>query len=126
ARWISYCFAGVAPMPSQAEMAEGVARARAMRAGPPAVPMHVAALGFARNAGVDPDLSARPDLERALLFGPLSAVSFRLDGADALPDAALRVQGAAAAFGAVTHPAFTAEEQAIRGLVRREALSSAA
>lgn len=126
ARWISYCFAGVVPMPSQAEMAEGVARAKAMRAGPPSLPMHVAALGFARHAEVEPDLSARPDLERALLFGPLSAVSFRLDGADALPDAATRVQGAAAAFGAVAHPAFTAEEQAIRGLVRREALSSAA
>ncbi len=126
ARWISYCFAGVVPMPSQAEMVEGVERAKAMRAGPPAVPMHVAALGFARHAGVEPDLSARPDLERALLFGPLSAVSFRLDGADALPDAVGRVQGAAAAFGAVTHPAFTGEEQAIRGLVRREALSSAA
>ncbi len=126
ARWISYCFAGIVPMPSQAEMAEGVARAKAMRAGPPALPMHVAALGFARNAGVEPDLSARPDLERALLFGPLSAVSFRLDGTDALPDGVGRARGAAAAFGAVTHPAFTAEEQAIRGLVRREALSPAA
>lgn len=126
ARWIGYCFAGIVPMPSQAEMAEGVARARAMRAGPPALPMHVAALAFARNAGVEPDLSARPDLERALLFGPLSAVSFRLDGADALADAARRVQGAAAAFGAIAHPALTAEEQAIRGLVRREAMSPAA
>lgn len=32
------------------------------------------------NAGCKPDLSARPDLFKKLMFGPLYALQYRLDG----------------------------------------------
>jgi len=97
-----------------------------MRAGPPSMPMHIAALTFARNAGVEPDVQIWPELERALLFGPLSAVSFRLSGPDALAEAPARTQQAAAAFGAITNAEFSAEELAIRSLIGNGAVSTAA
>ena len=49
---------------------------------------------LAREAGVEPDPGRWPRLARALLFGPQSPASFRLDGPDALPDAARRVRKA--------------------------------
>jgi dimethylaniline monooxygenase (N-oxide forming) len=57
------------------------------------------ALLFARRAGVEPDLERWPDLRRALLSGPLSPVSFRLEGPHSLGDAAARVAAEAAACG---------------------------
>jgi dimethylaniline monooxygenase (N-oxide forming) len=72
--------------------------------------MHTTARAFAAAAGVDPDVAAWPALARALLFGPLSPSSFRLSGRDALPDAPLRVEQDAAAFGAITSPGLTAEQ----------------
>jgi hypothetical protein len=74
-------------------------------------------LAFAQNAGVEPNPKAWPDLERALLAGPLSAVSFRLDGPDALPDAAARTRAAASAFGCITSETFTSEENRMRAIV---------
>jgi hypothetical protein len=59
------------------------------------VPTQVMALQFARLAGVEPTLSRWPELERALLFGPLSPASFRLEGPDALADAPQRTLAAA-------------------------------
>jgi dimethylaniline monooxygenase (N-oxide forming) len=56
---------------------------------------------FARAAGVGPDLEQWPQLAKALLFGPLSPVSFRLSGRDSLPGAAERVAEEAKAFGAI-------------------------
>lgn len=126
ARWISYCFAGLRPMPSQAEMRDGVARSRAMRAGPPSMPMNAAALMFAGHAGVEPNPGEWPDLERALLFGPLSAVSFRLTGPDALGDAKARSQEAARTFGAITGTEFTAEERGLCEMLGRRLITSAA
>jgi len=126
ARWISHCFAGLQPMPSQAEMREGVTRSKAMRAGPPSMPMNAAALMFAANAGVEPDPAKWPKLERALLFGPLSAVSFRLTGPDALGEAETRSQQAATAFGAISGAEFTAEEHGICTMISRQAATSAA
>ena len=64
--------------------------------------MHVMAIMFARLAGVEPNLDANPELRRALLFGPLSPASFRLEGPDALEDAPIRTAQAAAAFGHIT------------------------
>ena len=74
------------------------------------VPMHVAAVMFARLAGVEPDLTRWPDLLRALVFGPLAPAGFRLEGPDALPDAPQRMAAAAAAFGAITSPTLTPME----------------
>ncbi|MCB9295530.1 MAG: hypothetical protein H6559_20755 [Lewinellaceae bacterium] len=52
-----------------------------------------------------------PELTRALLFGPQSPASFRLDGPDALPDAAQWVLEDAAAFGLIPDGRITADEQ---------------
>ena len=74
-------------------MAAGVAAYRARRGGPQEQMGHAMSLLLAREAGVEPDLSRWPELARALLFGPLSAVSFRLSGPDSLPEAAERILG---------------------------------
>ena len=50
-------------------------------------------------------------LRRALLFGPLSPSVFRLEGPDALPDAAAGFARDAAAFGAITDNELTKREQ---------------
>jgi cation diffusion facilitator CzcD-associated flavoprotein CzcO len=101
ARWIAYVWSGVRPMPTREEMEAGISAYRSRRSGPQSVPMHVAALLFARAAGVEPDTAKWPELLRALMFGPLAAVGFRLEGPDALPDAPQRFAAAAAAFGAI-------------------------
>jgi hypothetical protein len=74
--------------------------------------MHTWARLLADQAGVAPDPARWPDLARALLFGPQSPASFRLEGPDALPDAADRVLAGAAAFGAIPDGTLTAEERA--------------
>jgi hypothetical protein len=118
ARWVAQCFGNKQPLPVRAEMLAGVERSRVTSSGPLSLPMHVAALTFARNVGVEPDLTVWPDLERALLFGPLSPISFRLQGPDALPHAPAKTEAAAAAFGAIATEDFTAEEDGIRQLIK--------
>jgi len=110
ARWIAYAWSGARPMPSQAAMEAGIGAWRARRGGPQDMPMNTMALMFAREAGVEPDPRDWPELARALLFGPLSGISFRLSGRDSLPEAPLRVALEAAAFGAVPSPALSAEQ----------------
>ena len=70
------------------------------------------ALRFARQAGVEPELSQWPPLARALLYGPLSAVSFRLTGPDCLPEAAERIRAEGRALGTVVSPEFSPEQGA--------------
>ena len=65
-------------------------------------------------AGVEPDPLKRPELAKALLFGPLSPIQFRMDGHDKLPDAAARFAETVAAFGCVTNLQFDTHE--LRGL----------
>jgi hypothetical protein len=50
----------------------------------------------------------------------LSAVSFRLQGPDALADAPERTGIAAAAFGHITTPEFTPEENGMRAIILPE------
>ncbi|WP_230533736.1 flavin-containing monooxygenase [Microvirga roseola] len=126
ARWTAYTWAGVIPAPSREAMAAGLTRCRAMRGGPQSIPMQVLALLFARNAGVEPDLGRWPDLERALLFGPLSPVSFRLQGPDSLVEAPELTAGAAVSFGAIRSADMTAEERGLRDLIMRTVASRAA
>jgi cation diffusion facilitator CzcD-associated flavoprotein CzcO len=113
ARWLAAILAGQTAAPSGEELAAGTAAACAARlAGlQPVAP--ALALDFARRLGVDPDPTRWPKLARALLFGPLSPAMFRLEGPDADAGAAARVAADAAAFGAVTTPAFTDPENAI-------------
>ena len=70
------------------------------------------ALLFAREANVEPNLTEWPQLARALLFGPLSAISFRLSGPDRLEDAGERIAKEAQALGTVVSPKFSSEEMA--------------
>ena len=72
--------------------------------------MHRMALLFAREAGVEPDLKAWPQLAPALLFGPLSAISFRLSGPDHLHDIEARVAAEARASGTVVGSSFSNEQ----------------
>jgi thioredoxin reductase len=125
ARWIAYTFAGVRAAPTRNEMHEGLARSRAARRGPKNVLMHAMALLFARRAGVEPDLTRWPDLQRALLFGPLSPISFRLQGPDSLLDAAARVAADAAAFGAIASPQLTSEEQNVAHMISGRSMAAA-
>jgi cation diffusion facilitator CzcD-associated flavoprotein CzcO len=108
-RWIAYVWSRIAPRPSQEAMREGIARARRM---PLEIPMHISATSIARAAGVDPVPDEFPQLKRALLFGPMSAMSFRLSGPDALPEAQKLFAEDAAAFGAFTSPELTPEQTA--------------
>ncbi|MBB5539568.1 flavin-containing monooxygenase [Rhizobium giardinii] len=126
ARWVAQCFGGVTPLPSHSEMQAGVERSRATNAGRGSFPMHVAACLFARNAGVEPDAVIWPEIERALLFGPLTPASFRLQGLDALATAPAAVARAAAAFGAITSERFSAEEDGVRTLLKRNTASTTA
>ncbi len=119
ARWIAYVAAGRVPPPSTAQMAHGLAACRAMRAAGRQPVLHELAVALAREAGVEPNLAQWPELERALLFGPLSAVSFRLQGPDRLASAPVRTLAAAAAFGAISGPGFTAEELQMRHMLGR-------
>ncbi|API52091.1 dimethylaniline monooxygenase [Rhizobium leguminosarum] len=126
ARWVAQCFGSSQSLPARAAMLVGVERSRATRSGPINLPMHVAALTFARNAGAEPDLTIWPDLERALLFGPLSPISFRLQGPDLLPHAPAKTKAAAAAFGGIITDDFTPEEEGIRQLLKLRPVQTAA
>jgi cation diffusion facilitator CzcD-associated flavoprotein CzcO len=126
ARWIAYTLAGLVPAPSRDEMLIGCAESRAKRERNQTLTLQDAAIELARHAGVEPDLDRWPEIERALLFGPLSAVSFRLDGPDSLEDAAERTKAAAAAFGRIRDETLTPEEAGLRQLVHPAARSAAA
>lgn len=110
ARWLAYAWAGLVPAPTEGDLRGGLALCRAGRGGPQSIPMHVLATLFARRAGVEPEPDRHPLLRRALLFGPLSPASFRLQGPDLRADAASRTLNAAAAFGRLTSADMTAEE----------------
>jgi cation diffusion facilitator CzcD-associated flavoprotein CzcO len=109
ARWIAYTWAGLCRQPSAEEMSQEIATDE-----PSAAPlrMNEQCISFARAAGVEPDPEQWPLLKRALFFGPLAPVSFRLTGPDALPEAAERFAADAAEFGVVPSPELTTEQEA--------------
>lgn len=111
ARWIAYTWAGRVPAPDAARQRESIQATRAPGARPQKTRMNLAAIAFARAAGIEPRLENWPDLRRALLFGPLAPSCFRLEGPDALPDAPTRFADDAAAFGAITSNELTEPEQ---------------
>jgi dimethylaniline monooxygenase (N-oxide forming) len=123
ARWITYVWSGIRSLPPRAQMKAGIAAYQSKREGSQLQSMHLMALLFAREAGAEPDLRQWPQLARALLFGPLSAVSFRLSGPDSLPEAGERIGAEAQALGTVVSPEFSGEQVAqLRALaaVRKE------
>jgi cation diffusion facilitator CzcD-associated flavoprotein CzcO len=112
ARWIAYAWGGTIPAPSASDQQSAIDAYRANRGTPQKTRMDLATLAFARAAGVEPQLDNWPQLRRALLFGPLAPSCFRLEGPDALPDAAERFARDAARFGAITSNDMTEREEA--------------
>ncbi len=117
ARWIAYAWGGTVPAPSATDQRLAIAAYRANRGLSQKTRMNLAALTFARAAGVEPRLENWPELRRALLFGPLAPSCFRLEGPDALPDAPDRLARDAAAFGAITSNELTERERSYWSLV---------
>jgi len=118
ARWIAYTWGGAIPAPDEAAQRQAITAYRARRGLSQKTRMNLVALAFARAAGVEPRLENWPDLQRALLFGPLAPSSFRLEGPDALPDAQTRFARDAAAFGAITSHELTERERRYWSLVQ--------
>ena len=112
ARWITYVWSGIRPLPTRSQMNAGIAKYRYARGESQLQAMHLMALLFAREAGVEPDLKAWPQLARALLFGPLSAISFRLSGPDHLHDIEARIAAEARALGTAVNSTFSSEQVA--------------
>jgi dimethylaniline monooxygenase (N-oxide forming) len=117
ARWIAYTWGGTVPAPSETDQRLAIDRYRANRGLPQKTQMNLAAVTFARAAGVEPRLRNWPHLRRALLFGPLAPSCFRLEGPDALPDAPDRLAREAAAFGAIPSNELTERERSYWSLV---------
>jgi thioredoxin reductase len=111
ARYLAYAWSGAIPAPTREQLTADVAAYRDRRGGRQSQLMHALAVRFARLAGVEPQPTQVPGLARALLFGPLTATSFRLQGRDALPDAAATMAREAALFGAVPDPSLTPSER---------------
>ncbi|HYZ71623.1 MAG TPA: NAD(P)-binding domain-containing protein [Chthoniobacterales bacterium] len=110
ARWITYVWKGIITPPSLDQMQDGIARYREARGKSQLQAMHLLALLFAREANVEPDLKQWPQFARALLFGPLSAISFRLSGPDCLSNAGERITAEAHALGTIVSSTFSSEE----------------
>jgi thioredoxin reductase len=121
ARYLAYAWSGAIPAPTREQLTAGIAAYRNGRGGRQSQLMHALALRFARLAGVEPQPTQAPGIARALLFGPLTATSFRLQGLDALPEAAATIAHEAALFGAVLDDAGRTRPglQARRGAGRR-------
>jgi dimethylaniline monooxygenase (N-oxide forming) len=121
ARWIAYTWGGTVAGSTDREQRAAIATYRARRGLPQKTRMNLAAIMFARAAGVEPTLERWPDLRRALLFGPLAPSCFRLEGPDASPDAAPRFAADAAEFGAITGNQLTPRELAYCALLDDQA-----
>ncbi|HEY2502243.1 MAG TPA: NAD(P)-binding domain-containing protein [Mycobacterium sp.] len=117
ARWIAYTWGGTIRATSESEQRLAINAYRSRRGLPQKTRMNLAALTFARAAGVEPCLDNWPHLRRALLFGPLAPSCFRLEGPDALPDAPEVFVREAAAFGTVTSNEMTEREESYWSLI---------
>jgi cation diffusion facilitator CzcD-associated flavoprotein CzcO len=111
ARWIAYTWGGTIPSPCETDLRSSIDAYRSRRGMSQKTRMNLVALTFASAAGVEPNLDNWPHLRRALLFGPLAPSCFRLEGPDALPDAPVRFERDAAAFGAITSNELTERER---------------
>lgn len=80
ARWVAALISGAQSMPSSAEMRRGIEAHQAWRQEFHEVLFHDMAVLFSNLAEVSPKIAQRPELARALLFGPLSPTQFRMDG----------------------------------------------
>jgi len=117
ARWIAYTWGGAIPTRGEDDQRRSINDYRSRRGSPQKTQMNLAAMTFARAAGVEPHLDNWPDMLRALLFGPLTPSCFRLEGSDALDRAPAQFAREAAAFGAITSNELTGREAKYWSLV---------
>jgi dimethylaniline monooxygenase (N-oxide forming) len=110
ARWIAMVWSGVRELPPRERMRRGIEAWRDMRQMTSTLFLPPLAVALSQEAGVAPDLAARPEITRHLLFGPLAPAQFRLDGHGWRADALDRFKQALGAFGGDTSPVPTAEE----------------
>ncbi len=110
ARWIAMVWSGARELPPRDRMERGIEAWRDMRLTAPNLLLPSLALALSQEAGVAPDLAARPEITRHLLFGPLAPAQFRLDGHGRRADALELFKQAIGAFGGDTSPVPTAEE----------------
>jgi dimethylaniline monooxygenase (N-oxide forming) len=99
ARWIAYAWGGARPLPTRRAMrahADRPERGAADKLHMPSLMME-----FAGEAGVVPDLQRWSELQDDLLHGPLTPISFRLQGRDSLLEAAAKVRDTAQASKAM-------------------------
>ena len=109
-RWIAMVWSGVRELPSRDAMVRGIEAWRDTRKMTPTLFLPPLAVALSREAGVTPDLAARPEITRQLLFGPLAPAQFRLDGHGRRADALELYKQAIGAFGGDTSPVPTDEE----------------
>jgi dimethylaniline monooxygenase (N-oxide forming) len=110
ARWIAMVWSGVRELPPRHQMARGIEAWHDVRQMTPHVLLPPLAVALSQEAGVAPDLAARPEITRHLLFGPLAPAQFRLDGHGRRADALDLYKQAIGAFGGDTSPVPTGEE----------------
>jgi dimethylaniline monooxygenase (N-oxide forming) len=110
ARWIAMVWSGVRDLPPRDRMERGIEEWRNLRQVTPTLLLPPLAVALSQEAGVAPNLAARPEITRHLLFGPLAPAQFRLDGHGRRADALEVYKQAIGAFGGDTSPVPTAEE----------------
>jgi hypothetical protein len=110
ARWIAMVWSGVRELPPRERMEHGIEDWRQMRRVTPHMLLPPLAVALSQEAGVAPDLAARPEITRHLLFGPLAPAQFRLDGHGRRAEALALYKQAIGSFGGDTSPVSTAEE----------------
>jgi cation diffusion facilitator CzcD-associated flavoprotein CzcO len=110
ARWIAMVWSGVRELPPRDRMERGIEAWRENRKMTSTLLLPPLAVSLSQEAGVAPDLAARPEITRHLLFGPLAPAQFRLDGHGRRADALELYKQAIGAFGGDTSPVPTAEE----------------
>ena len=110
ARWIAYTWAGIVSAPSKDRMRESIRQFEALRPTRPKSFMHQMAIEFSREIGTEPDLADHSELTRAVMFGPLAPISFRIGGPDALPGAVARFEEEARQFASVPTATLTPQQ----------------
>lgn len=89
ARWIAYAWSGARPLPPRHIMAASIATDGTRGTDKHHLPSLM--MRFARLAGVEPNIESFPELQDALVLGPMVPASFRISGRDPMIEAAPRV-----------------------------------
>ncbi|UOA16945.1 flavin-containing monooxygenase [Sulfitobacter dubius] len=97
ARYLAYSWGSVVPAAEDATLRDACARARSERGKDRY--RHIQTLRFARLAGCDPEGAVDAPTAAMLAANAVTALSFRLTGPDALPDAAAQLRAETLRYG---------------------------